>query len=75
MANSDKLALGLDDLIRLDRTSGNRRGAGRGGSRGFRSRGAGRPLNNANGFRTRGGGGIVTTKTFVFLHFFDFGFL
>jgi len=66
MADSDKLGLGLDDIIRLDRSTNNRRGSGRGGNRGFRSRGgqgAGRPTNNnSNGFRTRGGGGIPRTS-------------
>lgn len=52
MADSDKLGLGLDDIIRHDRTS-NRRGTGRGGRGGFRGRG------QSNGFRTRGGGGLV----------------
>jgi len=52
MANADKLALGLDDIIRLDRPT-NRRGGG--GNRGFRAR-AGR--GGGSGFRTRGGGGI-----------------
>lgn len=60
MATSDKLGLGLDDIIRID-GSGGRRGA-RGGKRGFRSRGGGREDGNffggSNGFRTRGGGGI-----------------
>ena len=59
MADSDKLSLGLDDIIRSD-PSRNRRGrGGGGGNRGFRGRGAG------NGFRTRGGGGIVSVGDFV----------
>lgn len=59
MANSDKLALGLDDIIRLDR-SNNPRG-GRNGQRGNRGRptsGVSRGAGVNNGFRTRGGGGI-----------------
>jgi len=56
MADSDKLGLGLDDIIRLNRT--NRRGGRGGGSRGFRGR-TGR--GGGNGFRTRGGGGIPRT--------------
>jgi len=60
MADSDRLGLGLDDIIRLDRTS-NRRG-GHGGKRGLRPRGGGRGGGNfsgtSNGFRTRGGGGL-----------------
>jgi len=61
MADSDKLGLGLDDIIRIDRTS-NRRG-GRGGKRGFRARGggSGRGIGQNNGFRTRGGGGLPRT--------------
>ncbi|CAF1277583.1 unnamed protein product [Rotaria sordida] len=57
MANSDKLGLGLDDIIRLDRTTNRRGGGGRGGggNRGFRVR-TGR--GSANGFRTRGGGAL-----------------
>ncbi|CAF0819099.1 unnamed protein product [Adineta steineri] len=62
MADSDKLGLGLDDIIRHDRTSTNRRGGGGGGKRGFRGRGAGggagRQGGQMNGFRTRGGGGL-----------------
>ncbi|CAF0750410.1 unnamed protein product [Adineta steineri] len=63
MADSDKLGLGLDDIIRHDRTSTNRRGGGGGGGkRGFRGRGAGggagRQGGQMNGFRTRGGGGL-----------------
>ncbi len=54
MADSDKLGLGLDDIIRKDRTT-NRRGGG--GNRGFRAR-TGR--GSGNGFRNRGGGGIVS---------------
>ncbi|CAF0904126.1 unnamed protein product [Didymodactylos carnosus] len=43
--DADKLSLGLDDIIRLDRTSGpRRRGGASGGNRGFRG-----------GFRGRGG--------------------
>lgn len=56
MTDSDKLGLGLDDLIRLDRTTNNRRGT----NRPFRSRG--RPTTNNNGFRNRGGGGIPRTS-------------
>jgi len=63
MADSDKLGLGLDDIIRNDRTS-NRRD-GRGGKRGFRARGGGggggRGIGQNNGFRTRGGGGLPRT--------------
>ena len=55
MADSDKLALGLDDIIRNNRGS-NRQG----GKPGFRGRGgAGRGAGQTNGFRTRGGG-LVT---------------
>ncbi len=57
MADSDKLGLGLDDIIRNDPTS-NRRG-GRGGKRGFRGRAGGRGSGQSNGFQTRGGGGLV----------------
>jgi len=60
MANSDKLGLGLDDIIRIGRTSSNRRG-GRGGKQGFRARGGGRGVGQSNGFRTRGGGGLPRT--------------
>lgn len=56
MASSDKLSLGLEDIIRADRTT-NRRGGG--GNRGFRGR-TGRGGGGGNGFRTRGGGGIVS---------------
>jgi len=51
MADSDKLGLGLDDIIRLNRPA-NRRG---GGNRGFR---AGTGRGSGNGFSARGGGGI-----------------
>jgi hypothetical protein len=56
MADSDKLGLGLDDIIRTDRTT-NRRG----GNQGFRGRTGGRGGGGGrtNGFRTRGGGGLV----------------
>ena len=67
MADSDKLGLGLDDIIRIDGST-NRRG-GRGGRRGLRARGGGGPSrgggsfsDTSNGFRTRGGGGIVRTS-------------
>jgi hypothetical protein len=64
MADSNKLALGLDDIIRLDRTA-NRRGGGRGGgNRGRTGRGGG------NRFQNRGGGGIVSC--FFFIFYFDF---
>jgi len=47
--DTDKLSLGLDDIIRLDRTTNpNRRGGGGGANRGFRSRGG--------AFRGRGQG-------------------
>jgi hypothetical protein len=66
MADSDRLGLGLDDIIRIDRTSNRRGGRGGGGSgakRGFRQRGGSRGAGNfsgtSNGFRTRGGGGLV----------------
>ena len=55
MGDSDKLGLGLDEIIRNDR-AGNRRGGG--GNRGFRGR-TGR--GGGNTFRTRGGGGVVST--------------
>jgi len=60
MADSDKLGLGLDDIIRINRTT-NRRGGGGGGrgNRGFRAR-AGRGGGNA--FQARGGGGIPRTS-------------
>jgi hypothetical protein len=64
MAASDKLGLGLDDIIRSDRTI-NRRGRG-GGNRGFRGR-TGR--GGGIGFRTRGGGGLVS---FFKIFYFDF---
>ncbi|CAF2317111.1 unnamed protein product [Rotaria sp. Silwood2] len=60
MADSDKLGLGLDDIIRLDRTTHRRGGGGRGGgNRGFRGR-TGR--GGANGFIARGDGGIPRTS-------------
>ncbi len=55
MADSGKLGLGLDDIIRSDRTSNRRGGGGRGGKRGFRGRVGGQ----TNGFQARGGGGLV----------------
>lgn len=58
MASADKLGLGLDEIIRSDPSS-NRRG-GRGGKRGFRGRAGGRVGGQTDGFRTRGGGGLVT---------------
>lgn len=55
MADSDKLSLGLDEIIRKNRPF-NRRGAG--GNRGrMGGRGGG-----GNQFRTRGGGGMVCLK-------------
>ncbi len=51
MTDLDKLGLGLDDIIRLGRTT-NRRGGGNRGFRGNTGRGGG-----GNGFRNRGGGG------------------
>lgn len=59
MASSDKLSLGLDDLIRMERSS-KRGGRGSGGNRGFRGRTGGRGGGAGNGFRTRGGGGMVS---------------
>jgi len=67
MADSDKLGLGLDDIIRLNRT--NRRGGRGGGSRGFRGR-TGR--GGGNGFRTRGGGGIVSFFLFILIYLNSF---
>jgi len=60
MTDSDKLNLGLDDIIRTGRTSN--RGGGRGGQRGFRGRTGGRGNGQSNGFRTRGGGGLPRTS-------------
>lgn len=60
MANADKLGLGLDDIIRIDRSSDRR-----GGRQGFRGRGGGRTGRGGgqmNGFRTRGGGGLPRTS-------------
>jgi len=59
MAGVDKVALGLDDIIRSEKSSNRRGGGGAGGNRGFRGRsgrGGGNGGNNA--FRNRGGGGI-----------------
>ena len=76
MATSDKLGLGLDDIIRID-GSGGRRGA-RGGKRGLRSRGGGREDGNffggSNGFRTRGGGGIVSIESHRAFHSYSLPF-
>lgn len=60
MASSDKLALGLDDIIRLDRSNNSRGGRGaRRGNRGRPFSGTTRGGGISNGsFRTRGGGGI-----------------
>jgi len=65
MATSDKLALGLDDIIRSDRTTNRRGRGGAGGNRGFRGR-TGR--GGGNGFRTRGGGGIVSCFIIIFVY-------
>lgn len=51
MADSDKLSLGLDDIIQKDRSNNRRGGGGNRGSRGRFGRGGG------NTFRNRGGGG------------------
>ena len=59
MADSDKLGLSLDEIVRSDRSM-NRRG-GRGGKRGFQGRGGGRGSGQNNGFRIRGGGGLPRT--------------
>ncbi len=67
MTDSDKLGLGLDDIIRNDRTS-NRRGGG-GGNQGFRGRTGGRGGGRTNGFRTRGGGGLVNIILMIILRF------
>ncbi|CAF4769682.1 unnamed protein product [Rotaria sp. Silwood1] len=56
MTDSEKLGLGLDDIIRRDRNT-NRRG-GRGGQRGFQGRGGSRGGGQVNGFRAQGGGGL-----------------
>jgi len=58
MADANKLGLGLDDIIRLDRTTNRRAGGRGGGNRGFRGR-TGR--GGASGFRNRGGGGVPRT--------------
>ena len=55
MADIDKLSLGLDEIIRLNRTSTRRND-----NRKFRTRGGGRRSGQNNGFRARGGGGLVT---------------
>ncbi len=68
MADSDKLGLGLDDIIRNEGTS-NRRG-GRGGKRGFRGRAGGRGGGQSNGFRARGGGGLVNIFIIIILIYF-----
>lgn len=60
MADSDKLALGLDDIIRSDPNM--KRRGGRGGNRRFQTRGGGRPGGVSNGFRARGGGGLPRTS-------------
>jgi hypothetical protein len=68
MTDSDKLGLGLDDIIRIDRTSNSNRRGGRGGNRGFRGRGlGGRGGGQSNGFRTRGGGGLVNIFILIIL--------
>ena len=62
MASSDKLNLGLDDIIRMNRSSSNRRGGRGGGGGNNRGMMRGRPTRPAGGnsaFRTRGGGGLV----------------
>jgi len=69
MADSDKLGLGLDDIIRHDRTS-NRRGGGRGGQRGFRGRAGGQRGGQSNGFQSRGGGGLV--NIFIIINLITF---
>lgn len=67
MAGTDKVGLGLDDIIRNDRTS-NRRG----GKRGFRGRGGGgRGGGQMDGFRARGGGGLVNNLIlFILIYVF-----
>lgn len=65
MTDSDKLGLGLDDIIRRERPA-NRRGGRGGGNRRFRG-GSGR--GSASGFRARGGGRIVR-NFFACFHFF-----
>jgi len=72
MTDSDKLGLGLDDIIRHDRTS-NRRGGGgggRGGQRGFRGRAGGQRSAQNNGFQSRGGGGLV--NIFIIINLITF---
>lgn len=62
MATTDKLNLGLDDIIRMDRSSNRRGGRGAGGNGGNRGMMRGRPNRGAGGngaFRNRGGGGLV----------------
>lgn len=61
MATTDKLNLGLDDIIRMDRSSNRRGGRGAGGNGGNRGMMRGRPNRGAGGngaFRNRGGGGL-----------------
>ncbi len=77
MADSDKLGLGLDDIIRNDRSSNRRGGRGGGGNkRGFRGRGtSGRGGGQTNGFRARGGGGLVNIFIFISsIHIFYINF-
>lgn len=59
MAGADKLSLGLDDIIRAEGST-HRRGRGS-AIRGSRGRGGGGGRGGSSGFRTRGGGGIVSS--------------